>query len=218
MPQDVPRQRGASQRGGEYATGHEGVTSPTNEAIRHRHPLVKIKINIKKLLINVICQHSFAPRDGSRSISWHLLCHLPHLAKSLHPSPGPESWVNTAGCRAVPGVPALGRHLPAPGAPPAPRAARSPASYPARAPGVLGEQRAKLRAFRLCAVGSQGQRKAFLEARRAGLEGSTESILPERGTNKGEKKKKNKNNLKKKNPVSSWKSLFSGLRRGNTLK
>lgn len=70
----------------------------------------------KKLLINVICQYAFAPRDWSRSITRHLLCHLPHLAKPLHPSPGPESWANIAGCQAAPGVPARGQaSLPAPG-------------------------------------------------------------------------------------------------------
>lgn len=72
------------------------------------HPPEKKKKK-KKLLINVICQYAFAPRDWSRSITWHLLCHLPHLAKPLHPSPGPESRVNTAGCQAVPGLPARGR-------------------------------------------------------------------------------------------------------------
>lgn len=64
----------------------------------------------------MICQYAFAPRDGNRSITWHLFCHLPHLAKPLHPSPGPESRVNTAGYQAAPGVPARGReNLPAPG-------------------------------------------------------------------------------------------------------
>lgn len=95
--------------GRERGSGHEGVTSPTTGAICHRGTHQRKRKKKKKLLINVICQYAFAPRDWSRSITWHLLCHLPHLAKPLHPSPGPESRVNTAGCQAVPGLPARGR-------------------------------------------------------------------------------------------------------------
>lgn len=40
----VPKEEENTQQ----SPGHERVTSPRNEAIHHRHPLVKIKINIKK--------------------------------------------------------------------------------------------------------------------------------------------------------------------------
>lgn len=60
----------------------------------------------------MICQYASAPRDWSRSITWHLLCHLPHLAEPLHPWPGPESWANSSGCQAAPGVPARAGRAP----------------------------------------------------------------------------------------------------------